>query len=344
MKVYSASEAVWPALERTYTYLFRSFRWETFLKLSCVATLCEGFLVSFRFYIPASLPFNVNLRAWQSFLFARDFLPVTIFAGAALFLIGIYCFYLVTRLRFAFVHSLIHQTRQIRKAGKLYAIDAERFFSASMGVWLVLLVALALVVVLVVIASYTVFAARTPEGKLDPGNFLMLFIPCIGAVFVLILAACSAQIVLNDFILPHMAVEGTPFPKAWEAVRERIRANSETFLSYFILRLAMPIAAGIVLGLLAWIVGWIVFGILGMSAAGFTAMLDGTTDGRALVLKAIQSLFLVLGFATGAMLAAAFGGPISVFMRSYALFFYGGHYKPLGNLLNPQVSAANVVD
>jgi hypothetical protein len=31
-------------------------------------------------------------------------------------------------------------------------------------------------------------------------------------------------------------------------------------------------------------------------------------------------------------------------MRSYALFFYGGHYKPLGNLLNPQVSAANVVD
>ena len=103
MKVYSASEAVWPALERTYTYLFRSFRWETFLKLSCVATLCEGFLVSFRFYIPASLPFNVNLRAWQSFLFARDFLPVTIFAGAALFLIGIYCFYLVTRLRFASV-------------------------------------------------------------------------------------------------------------------------------------------------------------------------------------------------------------------------------------------------
>ena len=33
MKVYSASEAVWPALLRTYAYLFRRFQWETFLKL-----------------------------------------------------------------------------------------------------------------------------------------------------------------------------------------------------------------------------------------------------------------------------------------------------------------------
>jgi hypothetical protein len=35
-----------------------------------------------------------------------------------------------------------------------------------------------------------------------------------------------------------------------------------------------------------------------------------------------------------------FSGPLSVFMRSYALFFYGGHYKALGNLLDPPAPLA----
>lgn len=336
MKVYSASEAVWPALERTYIYLFHKFRWETFLKLACVATLSEGFIVSFRLYAPASFPIEVDWGALRSLLLARDFLPVTIFGAMALVVGGTYCFYLVVRLRFGFVHSLIHQTRQIRKAAKLYTVEAERFFAGCMLVWLVFLVAVALAAVLFVISAYTVFSVRTPDGKLDPGNFFMMFMPCMGAVFVLMLAACAAQVVLNDFILPHMAIEGMPFRQAWIAVRERMTANRETFLSYFILRVGMPIAAGVVLGFVAWVLGLIVFGILGMSAAGFTAMLDGTNDVRAHVLMAVQLLFFVLGIGAGLVLMATFGGPIGVFMRSYALFFYGGHYKPLGNLLSPQ--------
>lgn len=344
MKVYSASEAVWPALERTYNYLFRSFNLDRFLKLSCVATVCEGFVVSFRFYVPGTFPFDIDLQTIRAYLFAPAFLPVTIFSAAALFLFGVYCFYLVTRLRFGFVHSLIHQTQEFRKAAKLYEVDAERFFTASMAMWLCCLVGLALVIVLVVISAYTVFTVRTPEGKLDAGNFLVLFLPCAGAVLVLLLAAASGQIVLNDFVLPHMAVEGMNFKSAWTAALERMRANSETFLSYFILRLGMPVATGLVLGLVAWLVGWVVFGVLKMSTAGFIAMLDGTSDTRAVVLTGIQLLFLLLGLGMGAMLTVAFSGPLGVFMRCYALFFYGGHYGPLGNLLAPHAAVGEVRD
>jgi hypothetical protein len=154
-------------------------------------------------------------------------------------------------------------------------------------------------------------------------------------VFAFTLAVCAAQVVLNDFILPHMAIEGAPFSKAWAEVRARIKANRETFLSFFILRLAMPLLAGLILGFLAWVLELIVFGILGMSAAGFIAMLDGTTGFRAYALTAIEWLFLPLGLGVGLVIAVSFGGPLGVFMRSYALFFYGGHYKALGNLLNP---------
>jgi hypothetical protein len=335
MKVYSASEAIWPALLRTYSYLFRPFQWETFLKLATVATICEGFVVSFRFSVPNTFPFEISAVAWKSFFFASDFLPVTILGTIAVFLLGIYFYYLVTQLRFAFFHSLIHQTKQIRTASKLYSFEADRFFTASVLVWLALLVAVVLVVVCIIIAGYTVVSERTPEGKLDPGNFLFLFFPCIGICFALILAYCVAQVVLNDFILPHMAIEGAPFNRAWADVRVRIQANKETFLSFFIVRLAIPLIAGIVLGAVAWLLGMIAFGILSMSAAGFTAMLDGTTDVRVYLLTVIQTLFVLLGLGTGLVIAVCFGGPLGVFMRSYALIYYGGHYKALGCLLEP---------
>jgi len=344
MKAYSASEAVWPALQRTYSYLFRPFKVETFLKLATVATLAEGFVVSFRFLVPDTLPFDLDAAALKSFLLAPAFLPVTILGAMAVLLLGIYCFLQVTRLRFGFVHCLIHQTREIRSASILYSGEAERFFSACMLVWLAFLVAVAFLIALFIVAAYTVLDTRTPEGKLDPGHFLTLFFPCFGITLALIFAACAAQIVLNDLILPHMAIEGASFSKAWTDVRAHIAANKETFLSYFILRLAMPLVAGVAFGFVAWVLGLVVFGILGMSAAGFNAMLDGTSDARAYVLIGVRSLFLLLGLGVGFVIAASFGGPIGVFMRSYALYFYGGHYKALGSLLEPPATPIALVE
>lgn len=340
MKIYSASEAIWPALLRTRSYLFRPlfahpFKPELFLKLATVATLCEGFVVSFHFTIPNTFPFEIDGARLKSFLFASDFLPVTILGAIALVLVGIYCLYLITQLRFAFFHSLIHRTHQIRKAVRIYSVESERFFTASALMWLTFMVLAVLAIVLFIVAGYTVISVRTPEGKLDPGNFLILFFPCIGIAFTLLLAAFSAHVVLNDFILPHMAIEGATFNKAWTDVRARLLANKEAFVSFFILRLAMPVFAGILLGFLAWVAGWIIFGLLGMSAAGFEAMLDGVGGLRATVLTAVNVLFVLLGLAVGWALAVIFSGPLAVFMRSYSLYFYGGYYKPLGNLLEP---------
>jgi hypothetical protein len=189
------------------------------------------------------------------------------------------------------------------------------------------------------LAAYAVLGTPTPEGKLDPGHFLFLFFPLIAIAFTLILAACAAQVVMNDFILPHLAIEGLSVRKAWTAVRIHMVGRCETFLSYFILRLGIPIVAGLILGLLAWIADLAVFAVLDVSAAGFNAMLDGAADLRTAVLIGVRTIFLLLGVATGSILAAVFSGPLGVFMRSYALFFYGGHYKALGNLLAPSEPA-----
>ena len=339
MKLYSASEAVWPALRRTYDYLFRAFRWETFLRLAALATFSEGFLVSFRFTIPNTFPFEVDLPALQSFLLGRGFLPVTLPAALAILLVILYCIFLATRLRFAFVHSLIHQTRDLRAAWKLYDLEAELLFTATVLVGLVFFVLSVATLGLIALATFALRGTPRPDGKLDPGHFLFLFFPLIVITLTLLLAACGAQVVINDFILPHMAIEGVSVRKAWAAVRSRMIGHRETFLSYFILRLGIPIMAGLLFGLLAWIADLAVFAVLDISAAGFNAMLDGAAGLRTAVLIGVRTIFLLLGVATGSILAAAFSGPLGVFMRSYALFFYGGHYKALGNLLAPSERA-----
>jgi len=335
MKALSASEAIWPALQRTWSSMFRTFRVENFLKLAAIATVSEGFIVSVRFLVPNALPFEVDWRAWQAFALAPAFLPVTILAAMVIFLAGVYCVFVVTRVRFGFVHCIIHQASDLRASMRLYTVEADRFFSACMLVWLTLMVLAVLTVALFAAAAYGVYATPTPDGKFDLGHFFILFLPCFLVAVTLLLAACVAQVVLNDFILPHMAIESATFKRAWAAVREQIDADRETFFSYFILRLAMPLLAGLVLGFAAWLLGLAVFAVLGMSAAGFTAMLDGSNDARSYLLLAAQIVFLLLGLGAGFVLTVSTAGPIGVFMRSYALLFYGGRYKALGNLLEP---------
>jgi len=50
----------------------------------------------------------------------------------ACFAIGIVVFYLVTRLRFAFFYSLLHQTSELRPGWRLYREQAMRFFKMSL--------------------------------------------------------------------------------------------------------------------------------------------------------------------------------------------------------------------
>jgi hypothetical protein len=330
MKVYTASEAVWPALERTYSFLFRPFKGETFLKLAAVATVSEGFIVSYRVAVPNAFPFDTDSGSLIAFLFAPEFLPVAILWATAIILIAIYGYYLVALLRFAFIHCLIHQTREIRPAAKLYRVEAERYFTASIMVWLTFLALSVLGFVL-----YFVTASRGAEGKLDSLHFALSFFLRSPIALALLLAAGVAQVVLNDLILPHMAIESSSFDKAWAAARVHIAANKEEFLKFLILRLTIPLVAGVLLWFAGWIVGQIVFGFLGISAAGFNALLDGFSGLRAFIRVVIEWVFVILGVGAGAVIAVSLGGPLGVFIRSYALFFYGGHYKVLGNLLEP---------
>ena len=96
-----------------------------------------------------------------------------------------------------------------------------------------------------------------------------------------------------------MALENATFREAWTTVRRTISANREAFFSYFVLRLLLPLIATVVLFVAASIVLLIVFGILGMSAAGFNAMLEDATGAGAYFLMGLNTLFVLLGLGIG---------------------------------------------
>jgi len=332
-------------MERTYRLLFRPFAWATFLKLSAVAAITEGIVVNIRFSLPAASSSDAgsdvpsfNLSA---ILAAPGFVLFAVLGAVAAILIGLLVFYLVTQLRFAFFHCLVHQTRELQPCWSLYRVQTERFFKASLLVWLTLLGLAILTLGVVVVAAWVLVGTPTEDGKLDLGHFFILFTPCAFIVLFLILAAIGSELVLHDFILPHMALENATFREAWTAVRRTISADREAFLSYFILRLLLPLIAAVVLFIAASIVLLIVFGILGMSAAGFNVLLEDATGVGAYLLMGLNTLFVLLGLGIGSVVAVSLGGPLGVYIRNYALLFYGGHYKALGDLLYPPLPPAD---
>jgi hypothetical protein len=342
MKALSASQAVWPALLRMNRLLFRPFVWGAFLKLAAVATITEGMLFSFRFapsnaWIPDAAGIDLErLRATPGFAFYAALAVI----GAILF--ALLLFTLLAQLRFAVFNCVLRETRELRPGWALYRAQAQRFFVASLWVWIGLLLLVLLALLGLVITVYVVFTARTPEGKLDPGVFLLLFFPCVGIIVLAGIAALAAEVVMHDFILPHMAVEDSTFREAWRAVRQRMWKEKETFLSYFILRVGLPFVVGVVLVIVGWLAGLAMFGILGASAAGFNAMLDDSAGVGAAIGVAMQILFALLGVSAGAMIAACLGGPMAVFVRGFALYFYGSRYKPLGDILEASEPAESL--
>src|ERR1700684_3239381 len=126
MQPISAVDAVTPAIERTKQFLFRPFKWSSFLKLGLVAIITEGVGRNLRsstshagqvagqgpgtdspFYTPG----HVASGGWPFHLSPQS---VVVIAAAVLlaFMIAIFVVYLITRLRFAYFNCLIHNTKE----------------------------------------------------------------------------------------------------------------------------------------------------------------------------------------------------------------------------------------
>jgi hypothetical protein len=343
MSTYSATQAISPAVERTKNYLFRPFKWSTYLKLATVACLTEGGSSGFNsnFNLPSGHHTSSGAGSLipPAFSLSSGTIALIVIGVLACIALCIYLFYLICRLRFAFFHCLAHQTKEIRPGWRLYRTQGMRYFIASLMIGLIFLFVLVLAALPFIFGFVRLYQSSQAGGSFNIGGFFLLLLPLLGIIFCLCLVAYVVNAILHDFILPHMALENMRFMEAWRAVKPRISAEKGSFALYLLLRAILPIVAYIALIIIAIIPVLIVAGIVVLLIVGFHALMASASGAMSYFWLSIQILLGIGGIVLGVIAAFCLSGPIATWIRNYALLFYGGRYPALGEILYPQAPA-----
>jgi hypothetical protein len=340
MHAMSAADAISPAVLRTKDFLFKPFSWGTFLKLGLVALITEGLGSNFRSSTPSSHGGGGSSSGQGPMIHSlSDIQPLWIAEGVAAillaFVIMAVIFYLITRLRFAFFHCLVHNTKLIRPGWELYKEQASRFFWLNIGVAVCFLLLVGLIAIPFAAGFWRVFHDMQPGGHPNIAMLLGLILPLLPIIFCLVVLGVALDIILRDWMLPHMALEDASAGEAWSSVWARISAEKGQFFVYAILRLILPIVASIAIFMILLIPGLVLAAAVAGVELGIHSSFANSTGSAVAAGVMLQVFFglVALGFAV--LASICLGGPLSTGTREYAILFYAGRYKVLGDLLYP---------
>jgi len=331
----SAADAVSPAIQRTRAFLFRPFQLGTYLKLCLVALITEGFGANFQFSSPGGHVSNHGANVFPPVAFTPGFIAMVVATSVALMLLGCVLYYLITRLRFAYFHCLIHNTKEIGPGWHLYRAPATRFFWLNLLVGICFLLLAAAVAAPFVTGFWRLMRDTPAGGHPNIGSIFALVLPLIPIIFLMVFAGIAADLILRDLMLPHFALENATTGAAWSAVRSRIGAEKGAFFVYALLRIVLPIVAMIGLFLVLIIPGLIFIAAIAAVEVGIHVAFSDATSGTAVIGMSLQVLVGVVAFGAALLAAIGLGGPLSTAIRQYALLFYGSRYQPLGDILSP---------
>jgi hypothetical protein len=337
MPYLSAPDAISPAIQRTRTFLFRPFRFGTYLKLCLVALLTEGFGSNFNSSGGRGFSSRHRHTAYSppSFHLTHEWVAAAIAMGLLVILLCFFLFYLITRLRFAYFHCLIHNTREIRPGWHLYRSQAARFFWMNLVVGFCFLLLVLLIALPFGAGFLRLIRATQAGGHPSISQVLALLLPLIPLILLLVLLAIAVDLVLRDFMLPHYALENATAGQAWSAVWARIATEKAPFFVYALLRVILPIVALIGLFIVLILPAILFFVVVIAVEVAMHAAFSGATGAAQFLGIFLQVLIGFVAFVMAALAGICLGGPLSTAVREFALIFYGGRYKPLGDILYP---------
>jgi hypothetical protein len=256
--------------------------------------------------------------------------------AVALFVVGLIVFYLVTRLRFAYFHCLIYDTKEIAPGWRIYSTQATRFYVLNLVVGFCFLLLVGLLAVLFGTGIWRVVReAQSSGGHPSIGLTLSLVLPLIPVLLLLILLAVAADVVLRDFMLPHYALDDATAGEAWAKVWARISMEKGSFFGYGLMRVILPILAMIAAAMVLIIPALLSGALVAVLEMGVHAALGDATGAAAGVGLFVEVLIGLIALGIALFVALCVGGPLSTAIREYALLFYGGRYPRLGNILSP---------
>ena len=330
MQILSAFDAVSPAIARTKLVLYKPFRAGRTWKLSASAYLSFAGTLFFPFPF-IYLIFVPQLRAESKPGIAA--LLIAAVAGGTL--LYIYLFYLCSRMHFSFFDIVLNRGEFVAPAWRKYGPQNWRWTVVKMAIGTVMVALMA-----APLAAYVrhLLAIMQQMSTLKPGQppppefFTEIFagyaiVFLIGASFFLIVAT------LDAFVVPSLALENVSLGEALRRVGNLIRNEPGQLALYILIKIGIGVAGymGILFAfeIAAMIAGLLLAVVVGL--IGFLLHLVGVPTAVLIglgIFVAIAFYIVVIGYG---MIVAI--GPIFTFMQAYTLYFLGGRYPLVGELL-----------
>ena len=324
MRPLSATEAISPAIRRTWDVLARPFRLRTYLKIAAVAFLAELGGANFNFNSGRG-----NLHqlppAFLAFLIA-----FAVVIGVVSLIVGLAFLYIGSRLQLVLMEMIATRQKTIAALWRKFSSTTWRWF----GLRLLFYFAAILAVVAIALPLGIYFGISFRHGFHHPVFSFTAIALFIFAVLAFLLVFMAVYMSLRDFVLPSFAFEDVPISEAFRRARTLIVTEpGPVALFLFLQALLMFVAAiaaemAIVIALLIAAVPFIIVGVI-----LFFALHNAGAAGTAILIAAAivgGIIYVVLVFCV----AIAGLGPVYIFSYAYSLYFLGGRYPLLGDLLD----------
>ena len=327
----SATDAIAPAWQHTRRLLLGPRDPRLFFKIAAVAFFAEVLGGTF------SLTRSFNAAhgasgAGASSVFTTTVLGIIFICAVVGLILALVFFYLSSRLQFAIFHIVLRSETTVAPIWRRYGPATWRWMGLKILLFLCAFACLAPILVPGVL--YFISAVSTQSN--DHSHIVGFILTGICFVVLLILFAivlAIATVLLRDFGLPSMALEGTPLRETVRRVIALTRAETGQVALYVLLRFCLAVAGGFISELILAILAIIVGAPLGGLGFGLWATLHTSgTGAHAGMIGGWVILALALLTAL-AICAISLFGYLFTFLQAYAIFFLGGRYPLMGQLI-----------
>ena len=317
-------------MERARDFLARPFRWQTFLKLTAVALFAEIGGGSCN----SSFPTNSGNAHGVPPAFTAFIVAFAVIIGLIFFAIALVMFYIGSRLQLTLVEMVSTRQTFVAPVWGRFGSHTWRWIGFKLLYFLIVLTLMLLFVVPIAFFIGFHFHGLSSFHGIFSGLHIFTIVVIVMAALVLLLLLVVGYILLRDFALPSIAFEDVSISESVRRVGRLFAAEPGQVTVFLILKLilvfVLAIAGEIGIVFIA-LFSLIPFGIVGggLWLALHKAGIAGTAI---LVACAVLGGLIFVGWITCVVICVI--GSVYTFSQAYALYFLGGRYPLLGDLLD----------
>ncbi|ADW67915.1 DUF7544 domain-containing protein [Granulicella tundricola] len=332
-------DAIAPAFTRTHQTLFQPFKAGRTWKLCASSYL--AFAGSMFFPVPlafAALPWHASS--------SRPALLAYLALATVFTLIFLAFFYLGARMELVHFEMVVTRGKFIAPMWRRYSRTIWPWLGLKVGIGIVLTAVMAPILLTTGRRLFTGIASMpkaTPGQPPDPALFHAFMAQMIGfyAMFFLVFFVLKLfATLLNDFVLPFYTLEQLPLLAALSRGVDVIAADPVQIILYLLMKFALSII-GFVMQYFANLIIFVPFGIIifiGAMIAGITGAHKGSPAYILLIVGGI--LLYILFIALTMYWSIGTFGYLLTLLEAYGIYFLGGRYPMLGDILEPPAPPA----